>query len=285
MPGLASKLAGAAVVILIATAARVCAAELVVGPGDQLQAALDRAADGDTVVVDGEHRGGVRIDRKITLEGRKDAVIDGEGRGSVVFVAAPGAVVRGLTLRGSGRDLVALDAGVYVEKTATGAVIEANRIEGNLYGICLHGAENAIARGNTIVGLAEGRINEAGNGVSVWNAPGARVDNNDIRFGRDGIFVVASKRNSFTGNRFRDLRFAVHYMYTDDSEISYIDREYGRLCHNVLTSPDCAWKRFRWRPGPRPASQFRQQLRYLEQRGERPAAVRGPLDAFGDARA
>lgn len=217
---LASNLAGAAVVILIATAAPLCAAELVVGPGELLQAALDRAADGDTVIVEGEHRGGVRIERKITLEGRGDARIDGEGRGSVVFVAAPGAVVRGLTLRGSGRDLVALDAGVFVEKTATGTIVESNRIEGNLYGICLHGAENAIARGNTIIGISEGRINEAGNGVSIWNAPGARVENNDIRFGRDGIFVVASKRNSFTGNRFRDLRFAVHYMYTDDSEIS-----------------------------------------------------------------
>ena len=32
-------------------------------------------------------------------------------------------------------------------------------------------------------------MNEAGNGVSVWNAPGAKVLDNDIRFGRDGIFV------------------------------------------------------------------------------------------------
>ena len=38
--------------------------------------------------------------------------------------------------------------------------------------------------------------------------------------GRDGIFAIASKNNLFKGNRFRDLRFAVHYMYTDDSEVS-----------------------------------------------------------------
>ena len=50
--------------------------------------------------------------------------------------------------------------------------------------------------------------------------PGAKVLDNDVRFGRDGIFVIASKNNLFKGNRFRDLRFAVHYMYTNDSEVS-----------------------------------------------------------------
>ena len=84
----------------------------------------------------------------------------------------------------------------------------------------MHGAENAVARGNRIVGLQQRRINEAGNGVSIWNAPGARVENNDIRFGRDGIFVITSRRNVFSGNRFSDVRFAVHYMYTNDSEVS-----------------------------------------------------------------
>jgi nitrous oxidase accessory protein len=113
-----------------------------------------------------------------------------------------------------------MDAGVFVEKSAAGAIVEDNRIEDNLYGVYLHGAENAVARKNEIVGIDVGRVNEAGNGVSVWNAPGAKVLNNDIRFGRDGVFVIASKRNVFSGNRFRDLRFAIHYMYTDDSEVS-----------------------------------------------------------------
>jgi nitrous oxidase accessory protein len=185
-----------------------------------LQAVLDRAANGDTVVLQGEHRGPIRVARKLTLEGEPGAVVLGLGIGSVVTVTAPGAVVRGLTIRGSGTDLEAMDAGVFVEKTAMGAVVEGNRIEGNLYGIYLHGAPNSVARNNRIVGIREGRVNEAGNGISVWNAPGAEVTGNEIRFGRDGIFVIASKNNVFRGNRFRDLRFAVHYMYTNDSEVS-----------------------------------------------------------------
>lgn len=211
----------AAVAAITATASSCAAASVViVQAGDSLQTALDRAAEGDALKVSGEHRGNFRIERRLTLEGQPGAVLDGDGRGSVVTVTAAGAVVRGFAIRGSGRDLVSMDAGVFVERTATGAVVEANRFDANLYGIYLHGAVDSIARRNIIVGIAEGRVNEAGNGVSVWNAPGARVEDNDIRFGRDGIFVIASKRNVFTRNRFRDLRFAVHYMYTDDSEVA-----------------------------------------------------------------
>jgi nitrous oxidase accessory protein len=197
------------------------AGRIVVPPSDDdVQAILDRSAEGDTIVLEGEHHGPVRIGRRLTLEGGPGATLTGNGRGSVVTVSVPGVFVRGLTIRGSGKDLEKMDAGIFVEQSATGAVVEDNRIEGNLYGVYLHGSENAVARRNEIIGIKEGRVNEAGNGVSVWNASGAKVLDNDIRFGRDGIYVIASKRNVFSGNRFRDVRFAIHYMYTNDSEVS-----------------------------------------------------------------
>ncbi len=212
---------GTTAAFAVALALPAAAATTVAAGGDALRAALSTAVDGDVLVLGkGEHRGPVIIARRLTLQGEPGAVVLGSGKGNVITVSAPGAVVRGLTIRGSGTDLEKMDAGVFVEKTAAGALVEHNRIEGNLYGIYLHGAENAVARANTIVGMREGRVNEAGNGVSVWNAPGAKVLDNDISFGRDGIFTVTSRRNVFSGNRFRDVRFAIHYMYTNDSEIT-----------------------------------------------------------------
>ena len=212
---------GAAAMFAACLGSPSAAERIVVPPGAaDLQGIIDKAADGDVVALQGAQSGPVTIARKLTLEGEAVAVLTGSGKGSVVTISAPGAIVRGLTIRGSGKDMEKMDAGVFVEQAATGAIVENNRIEGNLYGVYLHGAENSIARGNVITGLREGRLNEAGNGVSVWNAPGAKVLDNDIRFGRDGIFTITSKRNLFSGNRFRDLRFAIHYMYTNDSEIS-----------------------------------------------------------------
>jgi nitrous oxidase accessory protein len=162
----------------------------------------------------------LKIAHRIILEGEPGATVLGFHKGSVIVVSAPDAVVRGLAVRDSGLDVERMDAGVFIEQTAARAVVDGNRIEGNLYGVYIHGAPDAIVSRNEIVGIAQGRMNDAGNGVSVWNAPGAKVLDNTIRYGRDGIFSVASRKNTFSGNRFRDLRFAVHYMYTNDSEIS-----------------------------------------------------------------
>jgi nitrous oxidase accessory protein len=186
-----------------------------------LQSFADRARPGDVLRLEaGEHQGPVTITRTITLEGEPGAAIVGNGEGSVISVNAPDSVVRGLEISGSGTDIETLDAGVFLAKTAAGAIVENNAISGNLYGIQIHGARDANARGNRIIGIREGRTNEAGNGVSVWNAPGAKVIRNEISFGRDGIFSTASRQNTFSGNRFENVRFAIHYMYTNDSEIS-----------------------------------------------------------------
>ncbi len=198
------------------------AERIAVAPGEELQAVLDRAAEGDIVVLAaGEHKGPVRLDKRLTLQGEPGAVLQGARQGNVVAMLAPDAVVRSLTIRGSGMDLEKMDSGVFIEKSATRALVEGNRIEGNLYGVYVHGPQDALVTKNTIIGMSEaGRINESGNGVSVWDAPGSKVIDNDISFGRDGIFSVASRKNVFSRNRFRNVRFAVHYMYTNEGEVT-----------------------------------------------------------------
>lgn len=214
-------LTGLAALVAAGLAARASAAQLQVAPTDNLQAVLDSAADGDQVsLAPGTYRGPLRIARRITLAGMTGAVVAGSGKGSVITVSAPGAVVRGLEIHGSGRLLETMDSGIFVEQSAQGAVVEDNHLEGNLFGVYLHGAPDAIMRHNTVIGLRQARISEAGNGVTVWNAAGAKVIDNDFRYGRDGIFAITSRNNVFSGNRFSDLRFAVHYMYTNDGEIT-----------------------------------------------------------------
>lgn len=210
-----------AILALAMAAAALPAAAVTVAPGGDVQAAVDASAPGEAVeLLPGPHRGPVRLDRPILLVGREGAVLEGPGRGSVVTVVAEGAAVRGLILRGSGSKLDEMDSGVLLRQSAKGAVVEGNRLEGNLFGVYIHGADRALVRGNVIDGRRGWRLSDHGDGVTVWNAPGARVEENDIRFGRDGIFSKTSRQNIFAGNRFRDLRIGVHYMYTNDSEVS-----------------------------------------------------------------
>lgn len=204
----------------VAFAAPVGAAEHRVEPGQPLQPVVEAALSGDTIrLAAGRHAGPVRIDRPLALVGEPGAVLVGTGRGSVVTVAADDVRIEGLEITGSGRDLPAMDSAVLVTRQARRARVHGNRLVGNLFGVYLHGAAGSVVEGNEIVGRSDLRLSEAGNGVSIWNAPGAKVIDNTIRNGRDGIFVKTSRDNTFAGNRFSDLRFAIHYMYTHDSRI------------------------------------------------------------------
>jgi nitrous oxidase accessory protein len=162
----------------------------------------------------------VIIDRSVTLVGEPTSVVDGGGQGRVITVAAPDVVVRGITVANSGASLATEDSGIFVTADGDGAIIERNRLEENLIGIYLKGPENAVVRANAIVGRRDLRVNERGNGVQLWNTPGSVVEGNDIRYGRDGIFVTTSRDNIFRDNRLQDLRFGIHYMYTNESEVS-----------------------------------------------------------------
>jgi len=199
------------------------AAVRAVAPGDgALGAAVKAAAPGDVLLLEpGRHEGPIVLDKPLTIDGQgQKAEIDGCGQGSVITITGEGAVVRGLVITGSGSDHGGIDSGVQLKAPSKGALIEGNRLAGNLYGVDAHGTVDTTVRGNVIEGRQDRRMNDRGNGVYVWNAPGLVVEGNDIRWGRDGIFVSISRKATFIGNRFRDLRFAVHYMYAHDSEIS-----------------------------------------------------------------
>tara|TARA_R100000935_G_scaffold58842_2_gene98478 strand:- start:2499 stop:3830 length:1332 start_codon:yes stop_codon:yes gene_type:complete len=186
-----------------------------------LAKAIAGASSGDVLILSaGRHIGAVTIDRPLTITGGYDAIIDGNGDGTVVTIDAADVTIKNLTVTGSGMDSQALDAGIKILKQADHAIVEANRVLGNLHGVDVHGGRDAQVRGNTIEGTRNPRMNDRGNGIYVWNSPGTLVENNSVRWGRDGIFSNATRTGIYRNNLFRDLRFAVHYMYTNDSEVS-----------------------------------------------------------------
>ena len=205
---------------LLASGAPAATLEVPAG-GDNLRQALESAAPGDVLRLSaGTHTGGVTVTKPLILEGEPGTVVDGGGKGQVIRVSAPNVVIRGLTVRRSGRVLAAMDAAIVLDRSATGALVEDNTLDHNLFGIYVWGPSDAVVRHNRIEGNTELRTSEAGDGIAVWDAPGALVADNEITGGRDGIFVNVSRQDRFIGNRFSKLRFGVHYMYTNDSEVA-----------------------------------------------------------------
>lgn len=212
----------ALIIGFLLTAPPLWAREVAVVSGQgALALAIAGADPGDVLILaPGTYGGAVVIDRPLSITGTHDAVIDGLGKGTVVTIDAPDVTVKGVTVTGSGLSSPDLDAGIKILKLADRALIEGNRVLGNLHGIDVHGGHDAMVRGNVIEGTLNPRMNDRGNGIYVWNSPGTVVEGNSVRWGRDGIFSNTSRTGTYRNNLFRDLRFAVHYMYTNDSEVS-----------------------------------------------------------------
>ncbi|MBP1876026.1 nitrous oxidase accessory protein [Ensifer adhaerens] len=206
----------------ILIASPLAAAERAVMPGTgSLAAAIAGAQPGDVLTLtDGAYTGPVTIDRSLTIVGNRAAIVDGLGQGSVVTITAPDVTLKGFTVAGSGRVNQDLDAGVKIVQGADRARVENLLVTDNMHGIDVHGGRNAVIAANEIVGTRSARMNERGNGIYVWNSPGTLLEGNTIRYGRDGIFSNASADSVYRGNIMRDLRFAVHFMYTRNTEVS-----------------------------------------------------------------
>ena len=207
---------------LLATSPVVRAADISVAAGSaHLAEAVAKAAPGDRLVLArGTHSGRIVIKKPLTIEGKGGAIIDAGGTGTALIILTSNVTVRGLTIRGSGTRGEAFDSGVYIEQGADHVTVEENRFEGNLFRIVLHGSKFATIRRNHIANRSDLWPNDRGNGIHIWNNTGALIDGNTVTSGRDGIYIEISHDNVIRANKFEGLRFAVHYMYANDNEIT-----------------------------------------------------------------
>jgi nitrous oxidase accessory protein len=190
----------------------------VVAPvGPTLREVMDRAGDGDTVLVlGGVHHGPFVVARRLTLEGRFGPVLHGDGRGTVVRLTAAGAVLRGFVVRGSGASLDQENSGVAVE--AQGVLVEGNRVDDCLFGIYLREAARSVVRGNHIQGKPLD-VPRRGDPIRVWYSDDVRLEGNVVARGRD-VVLWYSTSMTVRDNVVQDGRYGLHFMYCDDGDIA-----------------------------------------------------------------
>ncbi|WP_443192369.1 nitrous oxide reductase family maturation protein NosD [Pseudomonas indica] len=186
-------------------------------PIDELP--LKSVADQHWELPAGEYHGNFRIDRPLTLRCAEGAILDADGTGSALTLAASDVTVSGCTLRNWGRDLGAMDSGIFVERQAANAHIEHNRLSGPGFGIWVDASRGTLIRDNDIEGDTRLRSQDRGNGVHLYAVSGAQVIDNRIWDVRDGIYIDTSNDNLLQGNRLRDLRYGIHYMFSHNNRI------------------------------------------------------------------
>ncbi len=190
-----------------------------IAPGE-LAVALEQAQPGDWLHLEGGvHRGGVRITVPLRLTGDADAVLDGDGQGHVLVVAAPDVTVQALTLRNGGARIGDMDAAIFVEQEAQRVRLLGNRIHARGFGIWLDAASHALIADNRISGDTALRSQDRGNGIHLFNVNQAVVAGNTVWETRDGIYIDVSDDNRLLGNTLHDQRYGIHYMFSHHNQV------------------------------------------------------------------
>lgn len=207
-----------------------------------LQPLIDATPSGGTLVLQpGTYAGPATIDRPMVVDGGGKARIDGLGKGSVLTVRANSTTVRGLLLTNSGDSHDRVDSALVVEGDFNR--IEGNRIEDVLFGITLHRANDNVVIRNVIrsrpVDLAD-----RGDGLRLWYGTGNRIEGNDIAQIRD-VTISNAPRNRYIGNRIRDSRRAMNFLFAGRSLVEGNDLQYNATGLTILNSDGIVIRRNR----------------------------------------
>ncbi|MFC7044846.1 nitrous oxide reductase family maturation protein NosD [Halobacteriaceae archaeon GCM10025711] len=189
---------------------------------DSVQAAVDAADPGDTVVLSGIFEERVVVDTPdVTLTSAPGpmALINGTGEGDVLTLNGENVTLDRVWVSNSGYKAENNDAAIWVN--GTNATIANSRVTEMTFGIWIDGVNDVLVENNTIVGRERVRpLSYRGNGIQLWKTEGTFVDGNRITDVRDGLYYSWASNVDARGNTMWDLRYGVHYMYSDSCELS-----------------------------------------------------------------
>ncbi|MEH6649766.1 MAG: nitrous oxide reductase family maturation protein NosD [Motiliproteus sp.] len=198
--------------------------------GTTLQDTINQAQSGDQIIIEaGRYHGNFIIDKALTLTGKPGAILDGNGINNTLTLAHADSRIEGLRIENWGDDLTDLNAGVFINKNASNAVVRNNYFKGTTSGLWVDATQGIRILNNRIEGDLSTRSQDRGNGIHLFNVGGALVKDNEIWHTRDGIYIDTSNDNELNHNYLHDLRYGVHYMYSHRNKVIY------NFTHNTRT--------------------------------------------------
>jgi len=157
-----------------------------------IQSAIDAAAPGDIIIVNGGvYYERIVIDKNVSLcgEDKMLTVIDGNGTGSVVTIEANNVFLSNFTIRNSGHDTYLLDSsGILI--FGSGCIVQNNYLANNDVGIYVFVAVNNTIRGNYVV-------NSSFYGVLVDYSSGVNIISDNVIVGNELDFGIGLDSSSY----------------------------------------------------------------------------------------
>jgi nitrous oxidase accessory protein len=185
------------------------------GPG-ALQRAIDAATSGDTVMVPaGTYHGNITLNKRVALLGMPGTILQGDGKGSVVTIAADSCEISGFRIERSGGMLVEENAGILVFSDRN--TISNNTLHDVLFGIYVFESDGNNVVRNEIRGREFLGLGERGSGIHVWNSNFNCFVANSITGVRDGFYIQNAHHSKILDCTVWGVRYGLHYMYADSN--------------------------------------------------------------------
>jgi len=178
-----------------------------------LQEAIDHAKAGSRLELPaGIYSGNIVIDKPLIIDGKNQkAIIEGDGKGTVVTITASGVVIKNLTIRHSGEEHERVDAGVSLKKVEQ-CTVKNCKIVDALFGIDLSQVSRSEITGNYIESKPF-ELGLRGDGVRLWYSNDNHLRDNHLYKSRD--FVVWYSHGNLIENNLGEYgRYSLHFMYT-----------------------------------------------------------------------
>lgn len=192
-----------------------------------LQELVDQAKPGELIILEEQkYAGPVRIDKPITIDGSKAALVN-EQTASAITISAEGVAVRGLRVaqQQGGEELAA------VTVQADDFLLQDLRITTRGFGIVLRAADHGVLMNNVIAWdsgqQGATRMGEKGNGIDLYDSHENQLEGNRILRMRDGIYLENSMNLNIINNRIAGSRYGIHCMYIDGTQIIGNSGEYN----------------------------------------------------------
>ncbi len=184
-------------------------------PYSTVHAAVAQAEPGDTIFVhSGTYaEGNLVMNKPLTLIGIGYPVLDGQHSCEIITVTASDVTIRGFEIRNSGQ-LSTLDVAGIKVLSADRVVLEDNRLRDCNFGIYLSNTNDCRVTRNDVQGIIKEEQN-SGNGIHLWKAARALVEENHLTGHRDGIYFEFVTDSEIRYNHSeRNLRYGLHFMFS-----------------------------------------------------------------------
>lgn len=189
-----------------------------VGNGRQFQSiqnAVNKAQDGDTVLVDqGIYKeGAIVIEKSIVLKGINHPVIDGEHKHEILFVRGIGITIDGFKLQHTGRSEIKDIGAIMIYDSYHVSAIN-NILDDSNFGITVQNSRSCTIKNNSITAYGKDEV-QSGNGIHCWKSDSLLIIQNTITGHRDGIYFEFVTNSLVWRNISRkNVRYGIHFMFS-----------------------------------------------------------------------